>query len=61
MPAEQDNYERMTIRLPRGVHSALKDAARSNRRSLNGELTVILEDHLKTETADASAKSAPTV
>lgn len=58
--ATQHDYERLTIRLPKAVHALLREAARANHRSLNGELIVTLEERLKTETADASAKSTPT-
>lgn len=32
-----------TLRLPDAVHAWLKDRAKSNRRSANGEIIVILE------------------
>jgi predicted HicB family RNase H-like nuclease len=43
-PTEQ---KRVTIRIPPDVHAAIVEIARANRRSLNSEILIALQDYAK--------------
>lgn len=53
--AKQDEYLRITARLPPEVHGALVELAKRTERSLNGELVARLQSAIKM--ADAEAHS----
>jgi predicted HicB family RNase H-like nuclease len=39
--------KRVTIRMPPEVHAAIVEIARANRRSLNAEILIALQDYAK--------------
>lgn len=43
---------KLTVRLPKEMHAALVEAARTHNRSLNGEILTAVGDHLKKRSAD---------
>lgn len=47
--------EKFIIRMPDGMRGKLKDLARENRRSLNSQIVVMLENQMRDAEAEASA------
>ena len=43
---------KLTVRLPKEMHAALVEAARTHNRSLNGEILTAVGDHLKKRSAE---------
>lgn len=51
--------DRMNLRLPDGLRSAISERARQNRRSANSEAIFLLELAMNVEAEKPSNKSAP--
>jgi hypothetical protein len=43
----KDDMKALTIRLPEHLLQQMREAARQNNRSLNGEVLTAIEEHLK--------------
>lgn len=61
MVAQSRDADKIMVRLPRGMRDQLKSLADGNRRSVNAQVVVILEQHLETKTASESCKTPPAV
>ncbi|RDU99194.1 Arc family DNA-binding protein [Trinickia dinghuensis] len=47
--ANQDDFIKTALRLPRGLHGAIRDAAHGGGKSMNAEIIGRLQDSLRTE------------
>lgn len=58
MPFEPDeNYQRITLRIPRELHAKLTEAARARSHSMNAEIVQRLEGSFATERRVAEGKA----
>ena len=48
----KDNIKALTIRLPVHLLEQMKEAAKQNNRSLNGEILTAMEEHIKRNQKD---------
>lgn len=46
MSAQRNGLRQFTLRVPEAIFDMLRDQARTQRRTINGEINVILEDFI---------------
>ena len=53
------DYDKFVLRLPEGMRDAIAERAKANGRSMNSEITQIIEDALNTEVISWNESLAP--